>query len=112
MSLSVCMLTRNEESQIARAIASVRSVADQIVVADSASTDRTVEIAAQAGAQVIPFAWDDDFAAGRAYAIAQATCDWILWINASEELLPASAEPLRTGMLRADAFGYFVRIRV
>jgi hypothetical protein len=110
MALSVCFLTRNEEKNLPRALRSVAGVADQVVVADTASTDRTAAIAAELGAEVSQFPWKDDFAAGRNFTIGQATGDWILWLNADEELLPSSHECLRQAMGRPDAFGYFVRL--
>ena len=74
--LSVCLLTRDEQRNIERAIRSVEGVADEVVVADAGSTDRTVEVARGLGARVVPFSWDDDFARGRNVAIGQASGDW------------------------------------
>ncbi len=111
MSLSVCLLTRNQEHDIARSIRSVAGLADEVIVVDTASTDRTAEVAAELGAKVRQFPWDDDFAAGRNFALGQATGDWVLWLNADEELLPASHQPARECMARPDVFGYFVVVQ-
>jgi tetratricopeptide (TPR) repeat protein len=108
MSLSVCFLTRNEEANIARALRSVAGVADEVILADTASRDRTVEIAADLGAKVIQYPWDEDFAAGRDFTIAQATGDWILWLNADEELLPSCHAHLKACLPLPSVFGYFV----
>ena len=108
--LSSCFLTRNEERTIERAVRSARAVADEVIVADTHSEDRTAEVAAAAGATVVPFTWGDDFAAGRDYTIRQARGDWVLWMHGSEELLPAGRDALRQCMTRDDAFGFFVRI--
>ena len=110
MSLSVCFLTRNEAHLIGRAVRSVRAVAEQVVVADTGSADGTVEAAAAAGAAVVPFTWGDDFAAGRNYTLRHASGEWVLWMQAAEELLPEGHEALRACLARGDAFGYFVRI--
>jgi hypothetical protein len=110
-SLSACFLARNEESTIARAVRSVVGVADEVIVVDTHSDDRTAEVAAAAGAVVTPFTWGDDFAAGRDYTIRQARGDWILWMHGSEELLPESVAALRECQARDDAFGFFVRIQ-
>ena len=108
--LSACFLTRNEERTIERAVRSVRDVADEVIVADTHSEDRTAEFAAAAGATVVQFTWGDDFAAGRDYTIRQARGDWVLWMQGSEQLLPESRSGLRECLGRADAFGFFVRI--
>ena len=110
MRLSVCLLTRNEETNIARALHSVAGVADEVLVADTASRDRTAAVAADLGARVFQFAWEDDFAAGRNFLVSQATGDWMLLLNADEELLPESREPLRE-CLTGDAFAFLVLIR-
>jgi tetratricopeptide (TPR) repeat protein len=110
-SLSACFLTRNEEATIERAVRSVKGVADEVIVADTHSDDRTAEIAAAAGATVVQFTWGDDFAAGRDYTIRQARGDWILWLHGSEELMPEGHAALRECLGREDAFGFFVRIQ-
>jgi tetratricopeptide (TPR) repeat protein len=110
MSLSVCLLTRNDAGTVARAVRSVRDVADEVLVADTASADDTARIAAGAGAAVTQFTWEDDFAAGRNYLIGRAISDWILWLDPKEELAPGSIDALRSEVARTDAFGFFLRI--
>jgi hypothetical protein len=110
--LSVCLLTRNEEHNIELAIRSVQGLADEVIVAESGSTDRTAEIARGLGARVIPFTWDDDFSAGRNVALAAATGDWVLWLNPDEELRPESHPTVRSLIDGDDrAFGYLARVR-
>src|SRR5437899_1803305 len=104
MSLSVCMLTRNDEKSLARALCSVAGLVEQVVVADTGSTDQTLAIAHENGADVLPFAWDDDFGAARNFAIDQATGDWILWLNPDEELLPTDPASVRQCLARVNAF--------
>ena len=117
MSLTVCLLTRNEASTVARAVRSVAGVADEVLVADTGSTDGTAEAAAAAGASVSQFAWEDDFAAGRNELIARAAGEWVLWLDAKEELTAdgagagAGADALRRAIAREGAFGCFVRVR-
>jgi hypothetical protein len=108
MSLSVCLIARNEESNIARALESVRSVADEIIVTDTGSTDRTIEIAESLGAKVSHFPWCDDFSAARNHAVEQATCDWVFWLDADEELLPPGRSEWRELFRRKDAMGYHI----
>jgi hypothetical protein len=87
-------------------------VADEVIVADTGSTDRTVEVARGAGARVLVVPWDDDFSEGRNAAIAEASGDWILWINPDEELLRPGDPTVRALVARAgDALGFLARIR-
>jgi glycosyltransferase involved in cell wall biosynthesis len=84
--LSVCMIVKNEERFLGQCLASVKDIADELIVIDTGSTDRTVEIAREHGAQVGYFEWCNDFAAARNASIAPATGDWILFLDADEEL--------------------------
>lgn len=84
--LSVCMIVKNEERFLGQCLASVKGIADELIVIDTGSTDRTVEIAREHGAQVGFFEWCNDFAAARNASIAPAKGDWILFLDADEEL--------------------------
>jgi tetratricopeptide (TPR) repeat protein len=77
-------------------LASTASIVDEIIVVDTGSTDRTVEIAHQFGAKVSSFSWTNDFAAARNAALDQATGDWIFSLDADEELDVGSGQRLRT----------------
>ncbi len=111
MRLSVCLLTRNEEQNVPRAIGSVRSIADQIIVADTGSSDRTVQVAKDLGAEVYPVAWQDDFAAGCNLALSHARGEWVLWLNPDEELLPVSPFEMDAFLLRVEVLAYMVPVR-
>ena len=93
--ISVCLIAKNEEQFLAQCLASVKGLADQIIVVDTGSTDRTVAIAQEHGAEVYHFEWCDDFSAARNAALERATGDWVLVLDADEELPPESHEPLR-----------------
>jgi glycosyltransferase involved in cell wall biosynthesis len=82
--ISATIITRNEAARIARAIRSL-ACADEIVVVDAESTDDTRRIAADLGARVVVRPWDG-FSAQKNYAIEQARYDWILSLDADEEL--------------------------
>lgn len=94
-SLAVLILTKNEERNIAQTIRSVQGIADEIILADSGSTDRTVEIAKELGARVEFRAWDGDFAAQRNFSLAQARSDWVLFLDADERPTPELAKAIR-----------------
>ena len=84
--LSAIILTRNEEKDIEAAIQNARQCADEVLVVDSGSTDRTVELAKKNGARVVFRAWDNDFAAQRNFALSQTEADWVLYLDADERM--------------------------
>jgi glycosyltransferase involved in cell wall biosynthesis len=84
MKLSLAMIAKNEARCLARCLRSVGAIADEIIVTDTGSTDDTVKIANENGAKVSHFDWSNDFAAARNFALAQATGDWILVLDADE----------------------------
>jgi glycosyltransferase involved in cell wall biosynthesis len=84
ITISLCMIVKNEEDAIGRCLESVRDIVDEIVIVDTGSTDRTKEIVRTFGANVFDFEWIDDFSAARNYAFAQATCEYILWLDADD----------------------------
>jgi glycosyltransferase involved in cell wall biosynthesis len=96
--LSVCLIVKNEEKFLGQCLKSVRDLASQIVVVDTGSTDRTVEIAKEYGAEVYSFAWCDDFSAARNAALEHATGDWVLVLDADEELSAEGREKLKPAM--------------
>ena len=104
--LSVCLIVKNEEQFLPQCLQSVREIAHQIVVVDTGSTDRTIEIAQQYGAEVHHFEWCDDFSAARNAALEHATGDWILVLDADEELPAASHEPLLRELRKPDVVAW------
>ena len=82
--ISATIITRNEAANIARAIRSL-DCADEILVVDSGSTDETVKLAAELGARTITNPWEG-FAAQKNFAVREASHDWILSLDADEEL--------------------------
>jgi glycosyltransferase involved in cell wall biosynthesis len=96
MSLSVCIIAGNEEGNIGRCLDSVAGVADEVVLVDTGATDSTFQIAegvcrrSDLDYQIIRDRWDDDFARSRNVSIDAARCDWLMWVDADEEI-PAEA---------------------
>ena len=82
--ISQCMIVKNEEKNIRRALSWAKDIAFEQIVVDTGSTDRTVEIAREMGAKIYHFQWIDDFAAAKNYAIEQASGDWIAFLDADE----------------------------
>ena len=100
------MIVKNEEQFLAQCLKSIHGLAEQIVVVDTGSTDRTVEIAKSFGAEIYSFAWCDDFSAARNAALAHASSDWILMLDADEELPAAEHARLRADMMRSDVIAF------
>lgn len=108
--LSVAIITKNEEENLSRTLASVR-FADEIIIVDSASTDRTVEIALSFNAKVYDEPWQG-FAAQKNSAISKCTGTWILSLDADEELTPELQQQIRTLLPSNPPIdAYFIRRR-
>ena len=82
--ISQCMIVKNEEKNIRRALSWAKDIVFEQIVVDTGSTDRTAEIAEEMGAKVYHFQWIDDFAAAKNYAIEQASGEWIAFLDADE----------------------------
>ncbi len=93
--LSVAMIVRDEQEVLAESIESVRKIADEIVVLDTGSTDRTPELAAQLGATVHRTPWENDFSAARNHCLRFVSGNWVLWLDAGERIRPQHAADLR-----------------
>lgn len=87
ITISLCMIVRNEGHTLGRCLTSVDGIADEIIIVDTGSDDETKAVADQCGAQVLDFPWLDDFAAARNFSFDQATMDYILWLDADDILL-------------------------
>lgn len=92
--ISQCMIVKNEEKNIGRALAWAKDIAYEQIVVDTGSTDRTVEIAESMGAKVYHFTWIDDFSAAKNYAIDLASGEWIAFLDADEYLSNEEAAKL------------------
>jgi glycosyltransferase involved in cell wall biosynthesis len=93
--ISLCVIARDEEAMLPGLLASVAGAVDEIVVVDTGSTDRTVDVARAAGARVASHAWSGDFAAARNASLALAGGDFVLVLDADERLAPGAAARLR-----------------
>ncbi len=109
--ISACMIVKDEEQRIETALKSIKPWVDEIVVVDTGSTDRTVEICESYGARVFHHPWQNNFAIHRNQSIAHATGDWLLIIDADEELDQKTA-PLLHKMVHApkDIAGFLFEL--
>ena len=86
ITISLCMIVKNEEDTIGRCLDSVKGIPDEIVIVDTGSTDLTKEIVGKYTDRILEFTWIDDFAAARNFAFSQATMNYILWLDADDVL--------------------------
>jgi tetratricopeptide (TPR) repeat protein len=106
LTLSLCMIVRDEEDMLARCLEAVAPAVDEIVVVDTGSQDRTIEIARSFGARVIEREWTGSFADARNVSFEQATGDWLLYLDADEVLVKQDVQRLRalTGQTWRECF--------
>ena len=105
--ISCCMIVKNEEAFLDQCVKSVKDYVDEIIIVDTGSTDRTVEIARQYTDKVYFHPWEGSFSKARNQALIYAACDWIFQIDGDEELVCGSGEKIREAVRNAgpaDAF--------
>lgn len=95
ISLSACLIVKNESVLLPRCLESIRPIVDEIIVVDTGSHDNTVEMARSFGAKVYNFEWIDDFSAARNESLSHASGDWILYIDADETIDHVNAVKIR-----------------
>ncbi len=103
MKLSACMIAKDEEKNIARCIESYKDVVDEIIVVDTGSKDKTVEIAKALGAQVYHYQWNNHFADAKNYALDRAKGDWIIFLDADEYFVKDTARNIISLIRRVDS---------
>ncbi len=109
--ISLCMIVKNEERFLDACLRSAAPCVDEMVIVDTGSTDRTVEIAQGHGARVLHFEWCNDFAAARNFALAHATGDWILSLDADEVLCPETPAKVLDLVKDPGVAGYHMRFQ-
>jgi tetratricopeptide (TPR) repeat protein len=105
--ISCCMIVKNEEAYLEKCLESVKDYVDEIIIVDTGSTDKTVEIASRYTDKVYFHPWEGSFSKARNQSLSYATSDWIFIIDGDEELLEGNGEKLQKTVLEAgsaDAF--------
>lgn len=87
ISISVCMIVKNEEDVLARCLDCAKQFADEIIIVDTGSSDDTKKIAKQYTSKVYDFAWCDDFSKARNYSFSKADSDYCMWLDADDVVL-------------------------
>ncbi len=101
--LSACMIVKNEEKFLPQCLQSIKDAVDEIVIVDTGSTDKTVEIAQSFGARVYYHPWKNSFSEARNHSLNYATRDWILQIDADEALEQADISLLHK-LITVDSY--------
>src|SRR5882724_4907944 len=109
--LALSMIVRDAAPSLPACLESVRGIVDEMVIADTGSTDETIEVAMGFRARVIPVPWTDDFAAARNKALAPVKSDWVLVLDADEQLDPSAATQIRSLLGDESTAAYQVTIR-
>ena len=84
ISLSVCMIVKNEQEVIARCLECIKDIADEIIIVDTGSYDKTKQIANNYTNKIYDFKWCNDFSKARNFSFAKATKDYIMWLDADD----------------------------
>lgn len=92
--ISLCMIVKNEEMHLARCLDSVAGLADEIIIIDTGSDDRTKEIASGYTSKVYSYSWKDDFSEARNYSFSKASMDYCMWLDADDILEEAGKEKM------------------
>jgi glycosyltransferase involved in cell wall biosynthesis len=109
--VSLCMIVKDEAAWLPRCLKSVRGFVEELIVADTGSRDATAAIARTYGARVLAVSWREDFAAARNAALACATGDWVLQLDADETLPETSGACLRRQVEASTSEGVRARVR-
>ncbi len=95
ITISLCMIVKNEEKILARCLDSVAELMDEIIIVDTGSADATKEIAARYTDKIYDFTWVDDFSAARNFAFSKASGEYIYSADADEVISPENREKFR-----------------
>ncbi|MCB0729847.1 MAG: glycosyltransferase [Ignavibacteriae bacterium] len=93
--ITLSMIVKNEEKYLRECLESVQDIVDEIVVVDTGSSDKTLEIAEDYNPKIYHFEWINDFSAARNFALSKSTGNWILYLDADERLDKNSIEELK-----------------
>lgn len=107
--VTVVVLTKNEEQNIVEVINNAKKCADKVLIVDSGSTDKTVELAKTVGAQLIYRAWDNDFSAQRNFALDKVETEWVLYLDADERLNDELIDAIKKATKKDDDIQYKIK---
>lgn len=94
MKISLCLIVKNEEKFLSRCLENAIQFADEIIIVDTGSTDRTKEIAEKFTDKIFDFEWISDFSAARNFAFSKATMDYQMWLDADDVIPEKSVKEI------------------
>jgi len=95
ITISLCMIVRDEEETLGRCLDSIADIVDEIIIVDTGSVDRTKEIAQKYTEHIYDFEWVDDFSVARNYSFSKATKEYCMWMDADDVLLEKDQTQLK-----------------
>ncbi len=95
VSISLCMIVKNEETTLPQCLNSIKDIVDEIIIVDTGSEDKTKDIAYRYTNKVYDFEWIDDFSAARNFSFSKATKDFILWLDADDIIFEKDREAFK-----------------
>ena len=84
ITISLCMIVKNEQQTLSRCLESVRDVVDEIIIVDTGSTDSTKDVAKKYTDKIYDFKWIDDFSSARNFSFSKASMDYCMWLDADD----------------------------
>lgn len=101
-SLGFCLIVKDEEKTLPRCLENLKEVADEIVIVDTGSTDRTKEVAREYTDKIFDYEWGDDFSAARNFAFSKAESGWICWLDADDYVQKEQADAIKNLTLNSN----------
>lgn len=102
------MIVKNEEEFLEQCLNSVKELVNEIIIVDTGSTDKTIEIAKMFNAKIFKYEWNNDFSEARNFSIKQATKEWILFIDADEIISHEDHAKIKELTENKEVMGYFL----
>ncbi len=109
--ISLCMIVKDEEASLDKCLESVQGVADEMIIVDTGSTDSSADIARRHGARVLSYPWQNDFSEARNFALEAASGDWVLVLDADEELPDDTRARIKDVVKTSNADGFELVVR-
>lgn len=108
--ISLCMIVKNEEQFIEQCLNSVKDLVQEIIIVDTGSTDKTIKICEKYKTSIYSFEWTNHFADARNFSLSKASSEWILWLDADEELEATNIQIMIETISKTNAAMLFMPI--